>query len=332
MAVTSPARSPFLGGMVPDRSIFVPGAETELVRPDGRPQPGFRTDLRRIPSVRNAVSVASVYLQTGAVIWFAVAFGPWSWPIAFVLMGRAHAQFASLMHEAAHRLLFTNRRLNDWVGDWLLGYPAFTPTGAYRRVHMAHHRQEFGPDEPDIALYAGYPVGPASFRRKLVRDATGRTGLRLLRAQLASVRSPDRRTRRTTMKIYAVQAGLFAVSIAAGYPLVYPLLWFLPYLTVWRVINRLRSIAEHGGLEASKDRRITTHSVVQHPLARFFVVPFNIGFHLAHHVDAGVPFRNLPRYHRALRESDYVTDAYEYPGYPALWRALRAEPVAASTS
>ncbi len=313
-----------LGGMVPDPAIFVPGRETDLVRPDGRPQPEFRDRLRRIPSWRNAWSVVFLYVQTGAVIWFAVALGPWSWPLAFVLMGRAHAQFASLMHEAAHRLLLSNRRLNDFVGRWLLGYPSFTSTDAYRRVHMAHHREEFGPDEPDIPLYAGYPITPASFRRKLWRDATGRTGAKLLRAQLQGLRSDNPNVRAAQWKILGVQAALLAASIASGYPLVYPLLWLLPYLTVWRVINRLRSIAEHGGLRASKDRRITTHSVRQHLLARFFLVPYHIGWHLAHHVDAGVPFRHLPRYHRAMVESGYVVPGYEYPSYRAIWRALRA--------
>jgi fatty acid desaturase len=315
-----------LGGMTPDPSLLTPGQDTDRVRPDGRPQAGFRAELRRIPNLANAWSVLFLYIQTAAVIWLAIALGPWSWPVAFLLMGRAHAQFASLMHEAAHRLLFSNRRINDWVGDWLLGYVAFTPTQAYRRVHMAHHRQEFGPDEPDIPLYIGYPVGKASLRRKLIRDATGRTGVRLLRAQLASFRSPDTRTRHTTIKIYAVQAVLFAVSIAAGYPLVYLLLWFLPYLTVWRVINRLRSIAEHGGMEMSKDRRATTHSVAQHRLAGFFLVPYHIGFHLAHHVDAGVPFRHLPRYHKELRRSGYLTDSLEHRSYTQLWGQLAAEP------
>jgi fatty acid desaturase len=253
-----------------------------------------------------------------------VAFGPWSWPLAFVLMGRAFAQFASLMHEAAHRLLFANRRLNDLVGRWLLGYPSFTSTDAYRRVHMAHHREEFGPDEPDIPLYIGYPISTASFRRKLWRDATGQTGLKLARAQLRGLRSDDPKVRRTQWQILGVQAVLLAASIASGYPLVYPLLWLLPYLTVWRVINRLRSIAEHGGLQASKDRRITTHTVRQHWLARFWLVPYHIGWHLAHHVDAGVPFRHLPRYHRAMVESGYVVPGYEYPSYRAIWRALRA--------
>jgi len=231
-----------------------------------------------------------------------------------------------LWHEAVHRLLFADKRTNDWVGRWLLGYPVFTSTDAYRRVHMAHHRDEFGPDEPDIPLYAGYPIGAASFRRKLVRDATGQTGYKLMRQLLGNVRSPDKRSRRTVWKILAVQAVLLAGAILSGYWWLYPVMWVAPYLTVWRVINRLRSIAEHGGMQRSKDRRETTHSVRQHLFARFFLVPYNIGWHLAHHVDSGVPFRNLPRFHEALRDAGYVDDSFEYPSYPAIWRALKADP------
>jgi fatty acid desaturase len=73
---------------------------------------------------------------------------------------------------------------------------------------------------------------------------------------------------------------------------------------------------------ASDDRRVATHSVQQHWTARFFLVPFNIGFHLAHHVDAGVPFRNLPKYHQMLIDSSYINVEYEHPNYRSLWSAL----------
>jgi fatty acid desaturase len=303
------------------------GNATDDVMPDGRLVSSRRDALRQIPSVRNGLSVVSVFAQTAVLIYLAVHFGPIAWLPVFVLMGRAHAQFASLMHEAAHRLLFRNRSLNDFVGRWLIGYLAFTNTDAYRRVHMAHHREEFGPNEPDIALYANYPISAASWRRKLARDAQGRTGLRLLRDQLRGARSEVAVVRQTLFKILAVQAVLIVGAIVAGYWWVYPLFWLLPYLTVWRVINRLRSVAEHGGLMASDDRRIATHSVEQHWTARFFLVPFNIGFHLAHHVDAGVPFRNLPKYHQMLVNSSYVTvgsdgQGYQYPNYRSLWSAL----------
>ena len=313
--------SPRLGGMVRHDTLSL-GNATDDVAPDGRLVSSRRDALRQIPSVRNGLSVVSVFAQTALLIYLAVHFGPIAWLPVFVLMGRAHAQFASLMHEAAHRLLFRNRTLNDFVGRWLIGYPAFTNTDAYRRVHMAHHREEFGPNEPDIALYANYPISAASWRRKLVRDAQGRTGLRLLRDQLRGARSEVAVVRQTLFKILAVQAVLIVGAIVAGYWWVYPLFWLLPYLTVWRVINRLRSVAEHGGLMASDDRRIATHSVEQHWAARFFLVPFNIGFHLAHHIDAGVPFRNLPKYHQMLTSSSYVPD--QYPNYRSLWSALHS--------
>ncbi|CAB4886304.1 unannotated protein [freshwater metagenome] len=315
-----------LGGMSPSPNDLPQAHATQTVRADGRPQPGFRDELRRIPSLRNAISVLSLYVQTAALlaltIWTPGLWRLLTWPIVFVLMGRTHAQFASLMHEAAHRLLFRHRRLNDWVGRWLLGYPGFTTTDGYRRVHMAHHREEFGPDEPDIALYANYPVSPASLRRKLMRDATGRTGVKLLRQQLRSLRAPDPLVRHTQYKIWGLQLVLLVAGIVVGAWWLYPLFWLLAHLTAWRVINRLRSIGEHGGMMASKDRRMTTHTVRQHLAAKFLMVPYNIGLHLAHHVDSGVPFRNLPRYHRALREAGYVDDALEYPSYRALWKAL----------
>jgi len=299
--------------------------ETELIRSDGRPTAAFREQLRRIPSWRNAASVASTWLQIGGVLWASAAWAPWSWPFTFVLMGRAFAQLASLMHEAAHRLLFSDKRANDVVGRWLLGFPSFTSTDAYRRVHMAHHRDEFGPDEPDVPLYANYPIGRASMRRKLMRDATGRTGLRLLRSLLLNARSSDQRVRRTFWKIAVVQGMLLAACIASGHWWLYPFFWVAPYLTVWRVINRLRSIAEHGGMQRSPDRRESTHSVRQHSVARFMLVPYRIGLHLAHHVDAGVPFRKLPALHGALQQAGYVDSTFEYPSYTAIWRTLAAD-------
>jgi fatty acid desaturase len=313
-----------LGRMSPSTDALVPAVADDFVQADGRPTAEYREALRRIPDLRNGLTMVGLYAQTvGVIVAAAWISHPVAWIVAFLLMGRAHAQFLSLMHEAAHRLLFSNKRANDFVGGWLLGYPGFTSTAAYRRVHMAHHRQEFGPDEPDVPLYANYPVERASLRRKLIRDATAQTGVKLLRQQLRGFRSPDPRVRRTLGKILAVQAAMFAAGIAVGMWWLYPLMWLLPYLTVWRVINRLRSIAEHGGMQSGPDRRISTHSVRQHAFARFFLVPYNIGFHLAHHVDAGIPFRSLPAYHRHLRASGYASDTLEYPSYRAIWRALR---------
>jgi fatty acid desaturase len=245
---------------------------------------------------------------------------PLAWIAAFLIAGRNFARLSILAHEAAHRLLFTNRSVNDTVGRWLLAYPGFLPLDVYRRGHLAHHGDEMGPDEPDLALYTGYPISRDSFRRKLTRDAVGISGWKNLRPLLSAVRS--RTARPVAVRILVTQGLLLAVFTAFGRPELYVLLWFAPWMTVWRVLNRLRSIAEHGGMTRSADRRLTTHHVRQSSLARFWIVPYNTGWHLAHHVDIGVPWRYLPALHRELEDAGWVVPDLVYPSYLALWRTL----------
>ena len=96
----------------------------------------------------------------------------------------------------------------------------------------------------------------------------------------------------------------------------------LPWASWHQVINRLRAVAEHGGMTRASDRRNTTHHVRQSWLARLLFVPFHVGYHLAHHVDSGIPARNLPRLHRALAEDGYLPPEAVWPSYRSLWRAL----------
>jgi fatty acid desaturase len=298
---------------------------TDRLTASGMPVAGVRHDLRRIADVRNVFTVVGVYLQSFGVIALAAWIGhPLAWIAAFVLMGRAFALYAILAHEGAHKLLFTNKRANDVVGRWLLAYPAFVPFDIYRRSHFAHHKDEMGPNEPDLGLYQGYPITRASLLRKLRRDLFFVSGWKNLRPLLRAVRT--KASRPLALRILGTQAAILLVFTAFGRPELYPLLWLAPWMTVWRVINRLRAIAEHGGMTRSTDRRLTTHVVRQTPLARFWMVPFNTGWHLAHHVDMGVPFRNLPALHDELVRSGWVTPALEYPSYTALWRALSSRP------
>jgi fatty acid desaturase len=307
--------------MLPSRELLTDVLPTERLTVTGRPVPPIREELRRIPGARNVLTTVGVHLQSFGVIAAAVWIGHWwAYVIAFLLMGRAHALYGILGHEAAHRLLFTTKRWNDGVGRWLLSYPSLTAFDVYRRVHMAHHKDEMGPEEPDMKLYSGYPIKPDSFRRKLTRDLLFVSGYKNLKPLVLAL--GKRSSRRIAGRIIAVQAVILAVFALAGRWWLYPLLWLAPWMTVWRVLNRLRSIAEHGGMTRSPDRRLTTHHVRQGWLPRFWMVPYNTGWHLAHHVDSGIPFRNLPKLHEELVAAGWIRPELEYPSYTALWRAL----------
>lgn len=237
-------------------------------------------------------------------------------------MGIVQTHMNILHHEAAHRLLFSNRRVNDFVGINVLGFlPLGTGTHHYRRGHANHHRDEFGPNEPDFLLYAFYPISSSSLRRKLRRDVSGVSGYRVLKPRLAGFTNSE--ARGLTARFILGQVFVAALFTIFATWWLYLLIWVLPYLTWYQVQNRLRAIAEHGGMTRSPDRRSTTHHVEQHWLPALLFTPYNVGYHLAHHVDSGVPFRNLPTLHRALRDGGYLDDVRVWPNYRSLWAKMK---------
>ena len=45
-----------------------------------------------------------------------------------------------LTHDASHMALFSNRKLNDWVAQWVLNRPHTDASiDVYRRYHIQHH-------------------------------------------------------------------------------------------------------------------------------------------------------------------------------------------------
>ncbi len=308
------------GGMAP---TDLPAFEaTDRLRSDGRPKGELRTQLRHIDNGRNVittlVSLALPALVVAAVIaidhWLAVV-------VAVPVMAVTQNRLFILHHEAAHRLLFTSRRWNDWIGVTLCGWIAFgTGSHSYRRGHSNHHRDEFGPKEPDFLLYSFYPITRESMGRKFFRDIGGVSAYRILKPRLTGIFKPE--YMKNSFRFYLGQAVIFSLFLVAGHPWLFVLLWVLPYVSFYQVLNRLRSIAEHAGMTRSSDRRITSHHIQQNWLATTFMVPYGIGLHLAHHVDSGIPFRNLPAFTRALEEDGYITPEITWPSYRALWRAL----------
>ena len=128
--------------MTPAPSALTQVLPTATLNERGRPLGALRDDLYRIPNVANACHVVGVWVQSVGVLALAAWWGnPIGWVAAFLLMGRAFARFSILGHEAAHRLLFSNRKVNDWVGKWLVAYPAFVPLDIYRRGRQPSKRR-----------------------------------------------------------------------------------------------------------------------------------------------------------------------------------------------
>jgi hypothetical protein len=106
---------------------------------------------------------ALLVLHAWALIFGSMALFAW-WPnpvtlvLAVMVIGARQLGLAILMHDAAHGLLFADRRLNEGVGSWLCAAPVFTSLALYRPYHLAHHRHTQQAEDPDLGLSAPFPI------------------------------------------------------------------------------------------------------------------------------------------------------------------------------
>src|SRR3546814_10136471 len=82
---------------------------------------------------------------------------------------------AILMHDAAHGALHPNRKINNFLGQWLTGAAVGSDLIAYRTYHLQHHKYTQQPEDPDLSLSKPFPTTRASLWRKALRDLTGQT-------------------------------------------------------------------------------------------------------------------------------------------------------------
>ena len=261
--------------------------------------------------------------------------------VALAVIGTRQLGLAIIMHEAAHRTLFNNRKLNDWAGNWLAAYPIYLSADMYRAHHRDHHGKTWGDTDPDRALADGFPVSKRSMTRKVLRDVFGVTGLKqligtsyvaykVIRGEEVNQGTLPLRLSRARMiqmliGTLVTNAILFALLWALGHPMLY-LLWFGAWLTTHKLLVRLRSMAEHSVVPAPHpvDPFGNTRTTLTRRWERALIAPHNVGFHLEHHLIMTVPQYKLPRFHRMLEERGFLEGACIEQGYARVFRQMVA--------
>jgi fatty acid desaturase len=282
----------------------------------------------------------------GLVMWRAY---PLTVAIALLVLGGRQLGLGILMHEAAHRSLFKTAALNEWIGQWLCAAPMFVELGIYRRYHFTHHQQAGTDSDPDLPNYRNYPVSRASLRRKLLRDLSGRSGLRAFAALVVLYASADQRSGysyraggdaekkrvlcagtllRNGWRCVAANGVMLAACAAAGHAWAY-LLWPAAWLTTYMLYSRIRNAAEHGALPGTREADIwrNTRTVLASWWERLTVAPNYVNYHFEHHLVPAVPAWQLPRFHRWLREQGaYEHGAALERGYAQVLRRMLGQP------
>ena len=204
-----------------------------------------------------------------------------------------------------------------------------------------HHAKTGTEGDPDLSLTKPFPLTKSSFRRKVWRDLSGRTGwTQLVQTFRRDVGLTKRRTQRNQglksgqkpdtgwhklVPVVITNAVIFAVPAAFGRPELY-LLWVVSLLTTYRLVLRIRAIGEHAMAGPADDPLRNTRTTLVSWWERLFLAPNFVNYHLEHHLLMTVPHYNLPKMHRMLRDKGLLEDALVSRGYAEVLRRAVSKP------
>ncbi len=257
--------------------------------------------------------------------------------LALILLGGRQLGLAILMHECGHKTLFKNSDLNTVFGRWFCAMPVLSNLDMYAAGHLVHHQKAGTVDDPDLNNYKAYPVDKDSFKRKLLRDIKGETGLKLIAGVSSGVKDAFSNMRPENVKgqgqnskisiknpfvsLLLVQLALFIVFSLVFAPWIY-LIWVASFLTTFMAIIRLRQIAEHANVPDlyDIDPRKNTRTTVPRWWERLVFAPNWVNYHLEHHFMASVPCYRLKSLHQLLKARGAYQDTQIFYGYPSVFR------------
>lgn len=271
----------------------------EILSPEERREIIAKSDLRAWwMTFVNLAMIAGAFAM--AVIWP----NPFTIILGILILGGRQLGLGVINHECAHHAFFTSKWMNDFVGHWVSGGPINSSVYSYRAYHLKHHKYAGTADDPDLILVKGYPASPASMRRKLTRDLTGRTGIRDTIQMVRNMSWPK------SAPFIVSHVVLFGALAAVGAWWAYAMWWAARWF-VYPFIVRVRLMGEHGVAinRLSDDPRENTSTTLINPLERIFVGPNYVNYHLEHHFIASVPCYNLRKFHNLLKERGF------YEGY-----------------
>lgn len=265
-----------------------------------------KEEIRNLSKIDSVKFSAAAMLEFGLIAAAIVVSETWWNPVVYVLavivIGSRINGLGGLMHDAAHYRAYTNRTLNDFIGE-IVALPTTASMAGYRNSHFAHHRELNSERDPDWTRNVGleefeFPAKPTTFLRRVGQYLSGLK----LKASLGGFHK-NKETRDIPAAIARARmfffASLILMSIVFGFWKLILLYWIVPLATVFLAIRYVRNVAEHYAVE--HEHVLNESRTVIAPFWELWLIaPWGLNYHLEHHLFPGVPCFRLAELHKIL--------------------------------
>lgn len=270
------------------------------------------TIIRELSQLNPLRSIAHIVFEyvfiLSAIVLCSMYWHPAFYIVCVMWIGARQHALGILMHEAAHYRIVKSKRINDFIGEVFLSFPLLISMKNYRTNHLAHHRHMNTDEDPDWVRKDTheweFPKSRTDLFWMLIKIVLGMNIVSMLKT-IWTVNKGEKKEKSVDRRLLVSKLAYYAVLIATlsyfGWWSEYLLFWIVPMFTWLQVIFRIRSIAEHFGIEYD---HVFTQARNTYPslFDRLFIASKNVWYHLDHHLYPTVPFYNLPQLHEKLNE------------------------------
>jgi fatty acid desaturase len=214
------------------------------------------------------------------------------------------------MHDGLHGSLCSKRHVNDLICHYLLATPLGSLFFVGRAMHLEHHRLVGTEEDPDLGFYS---CKNKSDRQSFLSYFF--VTLLFLQIKYSLFAKPTHKVVRVKnpktnllSKPYAliimviVQLIIFFVLwFATGHIYFYLIFWFLPIVTLTVFCDKVRIFCEHTPFQEDTHRvNAVLRTFKSSFIERFFLAPFDMNYHVEHHLYPGIPHQNLHKVYNTL--------------------------------
>ena len=307
---------------------------------------GASEQVKALSRVNNLRFIRDISLQW-LIIIAAIGGAIWNghllaFVVAIIVIATRQHALGILMHDGTHYRLLTNRMLNNAVSDLFCALPVGMLTSRYQYEHRLHHRYLNTDRDPYWLEFEKdsdwhWPKRKLEAITVFIRDLLG-INMRAMAPVLyrwspwanhfSQKDAPPALTLGERLRVYGLY-GALAVGLTLSHGWIYFLvLWMLPLSTLVIAFIRIRTVGEHLAIANETELNASRHTDAT-LLERWTICPFNINYHLDHHLFPSVPYYNLPQLHKVLLKNDeyrshaLLYDTYLGPGRSVLHDMIR---------
>ena len=287
-------------------------------------------ELQELDKAKPFIDLIGIYISTFVLIYFSVIFSyKYSFlifiPAIFLIAGRQGA-LLQLIHEASHRLINSDIKINNFFGEYLTSLLIGVNFDGYKDGHLKHHTHTATPLEPeaDSDKYLIVDFKNPKIYLLFLRDISGISALKIFFAYNPNKNNTTKSNTEVYSKfIFLIKLSIIQVLILALFQfniVNYFLFWIYPAIGPHMFLMRIRGIAEHGlgkklGYKIQKPSEglyftrsfLTGKNKYKLPLLssleKLLIGSLDVYYHHEHHLAPKVPYYNLGKVHEMVSDN-----------------------------